>query len=107
MKKNKHGGARKGAGRKPKAEEQKLIERLDNIINSDEAIEKLKMLINKPDLAAIRLYFEYRFGKPKDSIDVTSSDASIQSFNLSNLTEKELAIILKLHEKQRDNTDLD
>jgi hypothetical protein len=35
-----HGGARKGAGRKPKAEEMKLIERLDNIIDSDVALSK-------------------------------------------------------------------
>ena len=39
MKVENRGGARQGAGRKPKAQEQKLIERLDNIIDKDEAIE--------------------------------------------------------------------
>ena len=30
-----HGGARQGAGRKPKADEAKLVEHLDAIIDSD------------------------------------------------------------------------
>ena len=32
-----NGGARQGAGRKPKADEAKLVERLDAIIDSDTA----------------------------------------------------------------------
>ena len=64
-----HGGARKGAGRKPKADEQKLIERLDNIIDKDLALNKLKDLILDDNFNAIKLYLEYRFGKPKETID--------------------------------------
>ena len=37
MKVENRGGSRQGAGRKPKAQEQKLIERLDAIIDKDEA----------------------------------------------------------------------
>lgn len=105
MAKGKHGGARDGAGRKPKIDEIKLIERLDNVIDSDVAISKLKGLINDSNFNAIKLYFEYRFGKPKDSIDITSGDEAIKGFNLSKLTEKELAIILKLHAGQSTDTD--
>ena len=68
-----NGGARKGAGRKPKAEEQKLIERLDAIIDKDEAVGKLGELVAKGDMRAIQLYLSYRYGKPKESVDINSS----------------------------------
>lgn len=105
MAKGKHGGARKGAGRLPKIKELELIERLDNIIESDDAINKLGDLIKQGNFNAIKLYFEYRFGKPKDSLDITSGDEKIEGFNLSNLSEKELSVILKLHAGQYSDTD--
>lgn len=105
MAKGKHGGARKGAGRLPKIKELELIERLDNIIESDDAINKLGDLIKQGNFNAIKLYFEYRFGKPKDSLDITSGDEKIEGFNLSNLSEKELSVILKLHAGQSSDTD--
>ena len=69
-----NGGARDGAGRKPKAQEQKLIERLDNIIDKDEAIEELGKLVKKGDIRALQTYLSYRWGKPKESIDLNSSE---------------------------------
>ena len=69
---NKHGGARKGAGRKPKAEEQKLIEKLQDKIGDDKAFDALKNLIAKNDLRAIQLYFNYRFGKPKEDVSIST-----------------------------------
>lgn len=68
-KRKNNGGARKGAGRKPKAEEVAFIERLDNIIDSDDAIKELKGLISEKNFNAIKLYLEYRFGKPKETIE--------------------------------------
>ena len=70
----KHGGARKGAGRPAKADEVKLIERLDSIIDKDEAVGKLGELVNKGDIRALQLYLSYRYGKPKESIDLNSSE---------------------------------
>lgn len=64
-----HGGKRQGAGRKPKADELKFLERLDNIIDSDEAINKLKQLIQDDNFPALKLYLEYRFGKPKETVE--------------------------------------
>ena len=64
-----HGGKRIGAGRKSKADEVKFIERLDNIIDSDEAIKKLFGLIKDSNFNALKLYIEYRFGKPKEVIE--------------------------------------
>jgi len=64
-----NGGARKGAGRKPKVEELKFIEKLDNIIDSEDAIKKLSELIKDSNFNALKLYIEYRFGKPKEVIE--------------------------------------
>ena len=69
-----NGGAREGAGRKPKAQEQKLIERLDAIIDKDEALGVLGQLVAKGDIRAVQLYLSYRYGKPKESIDLNSSE---------------------------------
>ena len=70
----KHGGARQGAGRKPKADEMKLIERLDKLIDKDEALGKLGELVAKGDMRAVQLYLSYRYGKPKESVDINSSE---------------------------------
>ena len=69
-----NGGARQGAGRKPKADEIKLIERLDSIIDKDEAVGKLGELVTKGDIRALQMYLSYRYGKPKESIDLNSSE---------------------------------
>ena len=72
-----NGGKRKGAGRKPKDTESKLIERLNNIIDPDEAIEILKNKIHDGDMRALQLYFNYRYGKPKESVEVSSEGFNI------------------------------
>ena len=69
-----HGGKRIGAGRKPKSTELEIIENLDSIINETDVLIKLKELIDKGDLRAIQLYLNYRRGKPKDSIDINSTE---------------------------------
>lgn len=69
-----NGGARQGAGRPAKADELKLIERLDAIIDKDEALSKLGELVAKGDMRAVQLYLSYRYGKPKESIDLNSSE---------------------------------
>ncbi len=74
-----NGGARKGAGRKPKAQEIKLIESLDRFIDPDKASKKLKDLIEDDNFNALKLYFEYRFGKPKEKIDLTVEEFDIKS----------------------------
>lgn len=68
-KRKNNGGARIGAGRRPKADELKFLERLDNVIDKDDAIEKLKEFIIEGNFNALKLYLEYRFGKPKETID--------------------------------------
>ena len=76
MDKRKNNKGTKGnkGGRPPKADEIKLIERLDAIIDKDEALGKLGELVTKGDIRALQLYLSYRYGKPKESIDLNSSE---------------------------------
>ncbi len=62
-----HGGKRVGAGRKPKADEQKLIERLNPL--TDMAFNRLENNISKGEKWAIELFFKYRYGMPKQMIE--------------------------------------
>lgn len=72
-----NGGARKGAGRKPRSEEHKLIEQLDKHIDRDDVTLKLKELILKGDFKAIQLYMNYVYGKPQDTVDITTNGEMI------------------------------
>ena len=74
------GGRRLGSGRKPKADELKLVEKLDNVIDNEIALKKLGELIAKGDIRAIQIYFKYRYGKPKEKIDINSSEGLNISF---------------------------
>tara|TARA_B100000902_G_scaffold274059_1_gene259935 strand:- start:10631 stop:10891 length:261 start_codon:yes stop_codon:yes gene_type:complete len=83
---NTHGGKRAGAGRKAKAEEQKLIENLTpmNAI----ALESLQKGLEKKEQWAVKLFFEYFYGRPQQRVDVTSNDESI-NMPLINFVETE------------------
>tara|TARA_R110002124_G_scaffold27353_1_gene97597 strand:- start:93 stop:332 length:240 start_codon:yes stop_codon:yes gene_type:complete len=70
---SKAGGKREGAGRKSKAEEMLLIERLSKHIDQDDAILKLKLLMDEGDFRALQLYMAYMYGKPKETKDITIS----------------------------------
>jgi len=71
-----HGGKRDKAGRKSKAEEQQLIEKLTPM-NKD-ALKALKMAVTSGESWAVKLYFEYYYGKPKQQLDVTSGGEQIK-----------------------------
>ena len=70
-----NGGARTGAGRKGKAEEQKLIENLTPM--NGMALESLQSGLEKKEQWAVKLFFDYFYGKPQQRVDVTSKDESI------------------------------
>jgi len=74
-KRTNNGGARQGAGRKGKAEEQKLIEHLTPM--SGIALDALQEGIEKKQQWAVKLYFEYFYGKPQQRVDVTTNDESL------------------------------
>jgi hypothetical protein len=69
------------AGRKPKIEEIKLIEQLDKAIDKSTVMKKLNDLLLDGNMQALKLYFEYRFGKPKESVDIHTTGESNVSFN--------------------------
>lgn len=70
-KRSNNGGAREGAGRKPKANEQKLIEHLGKY--ETEALDILKAKVLEGHSWAIKLYMEYSYGKPRETKDVNLS----------------------------------
>jgi hypothetical protein len=70
-----NGGARKGAGRKGKAEEQKLIENLTPM--NAMALASLEKGLEKKEQWAVKLFFEYFYGKPQQRVDVTSNEETL------------------------------
>jgi hypothetical protein len=70
-----NGGARQGAGRKGKAEEQKLIENLTPM--NPMALKSLEQGLEKKEQWAVKLFFEYFYGKPQQRVDVTSNEESL------------------------------
>lgn len=72
MSSNGHGGHRVNAGRKSKAEEQRLVEKLKPL--EDKAHAKLKAAMNKGERWAIEMYFGYMYGKPRQRTELTGKD---------------------------------
>lgn len=102
-------GGNKNAGRKPKEEEQKIrklgIDAIVKIYGSVEEYYEHIAKQSKDSFNHLRLLQEYVFGKPKESLDLTTGDNPIQNFNLGNLSDSELSVILKLYARQPLNTD--
>lgn len=75
--KNNGGHSTKGrAGRKPKAEEQKLIEKLSPM--EEDALRVLHQAVKSGEKWAVDLYMKYYYGLPKQVIDQTIKSEDIQ-----------------------------
>ena len=73
---NNGGHSTKGrAGRKPKADERKLIELLSPL--EPQAHKALKNALKAEEKWAVELYFKYCYGLPKQMVDVTSNGNQI------------------------------
>ena len=72
-----NGGARPGAGRKPKIQEIKVIEQMDAVSVPGEIWKALLYKVKEGDTQAIKLWLSYRFGMPRQQIDVTTNGESI------------------------------
>ena len=76
-KKENRGGPRPNSGRPPKIQEVKLIEQMDRICVPEKIWEALLYKCQEGDTAALKLWLSYRFGLPKQQIDITSNGENI------------------------------
>lgn len=67
-----HGGKREGAGRKSKAEEINLIEKLSPL--EDAAYQALKKGVESGDFKYVQLFYNYYAGKPRETKDITINE---------------------------------
>jgi len=65
----KNGGARTGAGRKPKADEISLIESMDAVLIPESAWIALATKVESGDTNAIKTWLQYRYGMPKQVVE--------------------------------------
>jgi hypothetical protein len=74
-----NGGKRAGAGRKPKAEELKIVNAaIDSITQLHGSLEGgFKALLKSGEPALIKFVFEHAVGKPKEKVDVTTNGNDI------------------------------
>ena len=74
---NGHGGKREGAGRTKKATEEEIISMMDVIASPHDALSCLWAKCQEGDTQAIKTWLNYRFGMPKQNIDVTAQGGKI------------------------------
>jgi len=67
-----NGGAREGAGRRPKADEIKVIEQMDAVMVPEKVWESLAKRVMEGETNAIKTWLQYRFGMPKQIIEQTN-----------------------------------
>ena len=77
MEKKQRGGPRPNSGRPPKILEIKLIEQMDAICVPEQIWNALLMKCSQGDTNALKLWLSYRFGLPKQQIDITSNGEKI------------------------------
>ncbi len=73
----KNNGGHKTAGRKKKADEISMIEKMDATLAPVEAWENLADLVKEKDVQAIKTWLQYRYGMPKQVSDVNITNAEI------------------------------
>jgi hypothetical protein len=73
----KFNGGHPNSGRKPKADEITMIQLMDATKAPAEVWVKLAELVGKGDSQAIKTWLSYRYGQPKQQIDVSTDSASI------------------------------
>lgn len=73
-KRENNGGKRENAGRKPKADEIKLIEQMDAVLVPEQAWKALSNRVKDGDVNAIKTWLGYRYGMPKQIIESTNNN---------------------------------
>jgi len=70
----KNNGGNKNAGRKPKADEIKLIEQMDAVLVPESVWMALGEKIEAGDTIAIKTWLSYRYGMPKQVVEQTNTN---------------------------------
>ena len=73
-----HGGRRKGSGRKSKAEELQLIEKLGPL--SKLAFDALEQGLKAGEFQYVKMYFEYMYGRPKVTMQADVNTTTAPAF---------------------------
>lgn len=68
----KYNGGNKNAGRKPKADEIKLIEQMDAVLVPTEVWQALALKVEAGDVQAAKTWLSYRYGMPKQIVEQTN-----------------------------------
>jgi hypothetical protein len=79
---NNWGGVREGAGRKPKADEIKMIENMDATLAPKKVWENLTKLVEDGNERAVRTWLHYRFGKPTEKIELDQNADMLTGFKI-------------------------
>ena len=82
------GGKRLNSGRKKKSDEVALIQRLSPM--DDLAIEALQEGVRKRDFSFIKLFMEYRFGRPTETVKMTAENTNITKIRITDIDGTEL-----------------
>jgi hypothetical protein len=83
MDKRKNNGGHSNGGRKPKADEIKLIEQMDAVLVPKSVWKALAIKVESGDGQCIKTWLSYRYGMPKQQIEQTNVNVNPE------LTEKE------------------
>jgi len=81
----KNNGGNKNAGRKPKADEIKLIEQMDAVLVPLEVWQALALKVESGDVNATKTWLSYRYGMPKQMIEQTNIHIEVKD-----LTDEEI-----------------
>jgi hypothetical protein len=87
MDKRKNNGGHSNGGRKSKAEEQNLVEKLTPLI--PKGYKALESGLDDDQSWAVKLFFEYLYGKPKQQIDQKNTHEFSDGFDLKKLYGKD------------------
>ena len=85
---------------------------LSKYITEDLDYTQLSKLLNslyqkglKGNTHAASLFLSYILGKPKESVDITTDDKPLNTFDLSKLSDTQLEALLVLHGRNSTNTE--
>ena len=80
-----NGGARPGAGRKPKADEIKLIEQMDAVMVPESVWIALGEKVENGDTQAIKTWLSYRYGMPKQIVEQTNLNVDVKDLDVEEI----------------------